>query len=332
MAKKPATDWGSVARSASDRAHQYELETIKAELKAANNAHQETLRALESARLASTRCVKINKAPASKSAADDLVEVIFSDVHGNQHDPAAFGRLIQDLKIIRPDRIIIGGDFINCGGFLAEHHTMGYVADTEDSYEEDVKVSNLLLDEIIKAAPGAEIHYIEGNHEWRVERWAVNSKLAHFKDVELLRRTFAPEHVLRLKERGIAYYRQGLTHGDCTVPGWVKFDKINFVHKISNSSDAADVALSKAAGNIVYFDTHRASFKPKFKASLGLIAAWNPGCLCKRQPLYANTNPTEWTHGYLVRFISRKTGAFQMVNVTIDDGQSFASMLLKNRS
>jgi hypothetical protein len=325
-------EWGAIARAGAAREHDYEVERLRSEIKALNNAHKETLQALESARLAGMKLVKITKSKPSSTSSDDLVEVIFSDVHGNQHDPAAFGRLIQDLKVIRPDRIIIGGDFINCGGFLAEHHTMGYVADTQDSYEEDVKVSNLLLDEIIKAAPGAEIHYVEGNHEWRVERWAVNSKLAHFKDVELLRRTFAPEYVLRLKDRGISYYRQGQIHGDCTVPGWVKFDKISFVHKISNSSDAADVALSKAAGNIVYFDTHRASYKPKYKPNLGLIAAWNPGCLCLRQPLYANTNPTEWTHGYLVRFISRKTGAFQMVNVTIDNGQSFASMLLKNRS
>lgn len=329
--EKSKTDWGAAARAAASREHKYEVERLTAELASVKNAHRETLQALNAARIASTKLHKVAKASPTKVTSDDLVEVIFSDVHGNKHDPAAFARLISDLKGLKPDRIIIGGDFIDCGGFLAEHHTLGYVAEQEDSYEDDIRVSNLLLDEVIMAAPTAEIHYIEGNHEWRVERWAVTSKLAHYKDVEMLRKTFAAEYVLRLKERGIRYYRQGQIHGDCTVPGWVKFDKVSFVHKISNSSDAADVALSKATGNICYFDTHRASFKPKYKPNLGLIAAWNPGCLCKRQPLYANTNPTEWTHGYLVRFISRKTGNFQMVNVTIDDGKSFAGALLTHR-
>jgi hypothetical protein len=157
----------------------------------------------------------------------------------------------------------------------------------------------------------------------------LTQRLAHHKDVELLRKTFCAEHVLRLADRGIRYYRQGEMHG-CEVPGWVKLDKAFFVHKISNAKDAASVALAKAAGNIVYFDTHRAGFKPTYLPGVGLISAWNPGCLCKRQPLYANTNPTEWTHGYLLRFISRATGAFQMINVTINDGGvSYAGALLK---
>jgi hypothetical protein len=262
----------------------------------------------------------------------DIVEVIFSDVHGNQHDPAAFGALLGDLKSLRPDRIFIGGDFINCGGFLAEHHTLGYVAETDDSYEDDVRVANVLLDAVIETSGCPDIHYLEGNHEWRVERWALTQRLAHHKDVEHLRRTFAPEFVLRLKERGVRYYRQGHLHGDCTVPGWVKLDKVFFVHKLSNAADAAAQAMAKAGGNVCYFDTHRASFKPKFVPGTGLIAAWNPGCLCLRQPLYANTRPTEWTHGYLVRFISRSTGHFQMVNVTINEGTSLGGMMLHGKA
>ena len=105
-----------------------------------------------------------------------------------------------------------------------------------------------------------------------------------------------------------------------------------FVHKISNARDAAGQAMAKAAGNIVFFDTHRAAFKPMHLPGVGLISAWNPGCLCKRQPLYANTRPTEWTHGYLVRFISRKTGNFQMTNITINEGTSYASLLLKPKA
>jgi hypothetical protein len=307
-----------------------EAAAARSQLEAERRAHAETVKALERVRF--TKPPKKITPRTSTAGTGDIVEVIFSDVHGNKHDPAAMAAFLGDLKSLNPDRLIIGGDFIDCGGFLAEHHTLGYVAETEDSYEDDVAVANSLLDQILAAARPSEVHYIEGNHEWRVERWALTQRLAHHKDTDLLRRTFCPEHVLRLKDRGIAYYHQGKTHGDCDTPGWVKIDKAFFVHKISNARDAAGQAMAKAAGNIVFFDTHRAQFKPMHLPGVGLISAWNPGCLCKRQPLYANTRPTEWTHGYLVRFISKKTGNFQMTNITINDGVSYASLLLKPKS
>lgn len=317
----------SIVTASQVTAAQTETAQARAQLEAERRAHAETVRALEKARF--TKPPGKVKPVTSRAGSGDVVEVIFSDVHGNKHDPAAMGALLGDLKTLSPDRIVIGGDFIDCGGFLAEHHTLGYVAETEDSYEDDVAVSNSLLDQILHAASPREVHYIEGNHEWRVERWAVTQRLAHHKDVDLLRRTFCPEHVLRLKDRGIRYYRQGQIHGDCDTPGWVRIDKAFFVHKISNARDAAGAAMAKAAANIVFFDTHRAAFKPMHLPGVGLISAWNPGCLCKRQPLYANTRPTEWTHGYLVRFISKKTGNFQMCNITINEGTSYASLLLK---
>jgi hypothetical protein len=323
---KTAT-WAAAASAAQVADHVTKVKALEKELAAERAAHAVTVKTLERVRHGSRKVVRAPKAVAPKVGSGDLVEVIFSDVHGNQHDPAAFAALLGDLKALKPDRIFIGGDFINCGGFLAEHHTLGYVAETDDSYEDDVRVSNILLDAIVEASGCGDIHYLEGNHEWRVERWALTQRLAHHKDIEHLRRTFAPEHVLRLAERGIRYYRQGRDHG-CGIPGWVRLDKVFFVHKLSNAADAASVAMAKAGGNVCYFDTHRAAFKPKFVPGIGLLAAWNPGCLCQRQPLYANTRPTEWTHGYLVRFISKATGSFQMVNVTIDEGKSFASSLL----
>lgn len=321
------TRWDEIARAGEATKHKATVQELSAQLDAERKAHAETIRALESARAPRRKLAPITPSKSS-TASGDIVEVIFSDVHGNQHDPKAFAALIGDLEVLNPNRIFIGGDFINCGGFLAEHHTLGYVAESDDSYESDIEVSNHLLDAIQRAAPNAEIHYLEGNHEWRVERWALTQRLAHHKDIEHLRKTFCAENVLRLAKRGIRYYRQGATHPGCTVPGWVKMDKLFYVHKISNAVDAASVAIAKAAGNIVFFDTHRGAFKPTMIPGVGLISAWNPGCLCQRQPLYANTNPTGWTHGYLVRFISKKTGAFQMVNVTINDGLSYGGLML----
>lgn len=259
----------------------------------------------------------------------DFVEVIVSDIHGNKHDPAAFAAFESDLKGLNPDRVFLGGDIMDCGGFLGEHHALGYVAETADSYEDDLAATNDLLNRIQKSAKRADIHYLEGNHEWRVERYALTQKLAHHRDVEMLRRTFCAEHRLGLKERGITYYRQGHLHTGCNIQGWVRLDKLFYVHKISNAVDAGRMALGKTGGNVVFFDTHRAAFTPRKLPAVGLIAAWNPGCLCKLQPLWMNTNPTGWTHGYLVRFISR-TGLFQMVNISIEDGTSLGTAMFRH--
>ena len=302
------------------------MEALRDQLATYKHRYAEAVSTINRAAAVKFKPVSFKPRPKLKG---DFVEVIVSDIHGNKHDPAAFAAFESDLKSIKPNRVFLGGDIMDCGGFLAEHHTLGYVADTEDSYEEDLAATNHLLNRIQKAASSADVHYQEGNHEWRVERLALTQRLSHHKDTEMLRRTFCAEYRLGLAERGITYYRQGLRHTGCPVQGWVMLDNLHYVHKISNAVDAARVAVNKAGGNIVFFDTHRSAFSPKKMPAAGLIAAWNPGCLCKLQPLYANTNPTGWTHGYLVRFISR-TGLFQMVNISIEEGVSFGKTMFNH--
>jgi hypothetical protein len=326
------SDWKDIAAAGKEAKFNSEAARLKQQLDLERRAHTATLAALEEARLVASGPLPAPPTPAKRAKLKgDEVEVIFGDVHGNHHDPAAFSALLADLKIIKPHRVIIGGDFINCGGFLAEHHTLGYVAESQDSYEEDIVVANRLLSAIQEHSNASEILYIEGNHEWRVERWALTQRLSHHKDTELLRRTFCAQHVLNLEKRGIKYFPQGQTHPGCQVPGWIKLGKVYFTHKIAGGSDAAETALRKVGGNIVFFDTHRATFKPRHIPNIGTVGAWNPGCLCKRQPMYAHTNPTGWTHGYLVRHVSR-TGNFQIVNVSIADGVSFGSLMLRGSS
>jgi len=322
-------DWAKIAAVGEKRSFDAHAAQLRAQLDLERKAHTETLKALDAARLlAAGPLPQRTAAKARPRLKGDKVEVIFGDVHGHHHDPDAFAAMLGDLTIIRPDRIVIGGDFMDCGGFLAEHHTLGYVAESEDSYEMDMAISNRLLTDIQEAANDPEVDYIEGNHEWRVERWALTQRLAHHKDVELLRRTFCAEHVLRLKDRGVRYFSMAQKHDGLTVPGTIKRGKLYLTHKLAGGSDAAESALKKMGGNVVFFDTHRATFKPRYIPHVGQVAAWNPGCLCKRQPTYANTNPTGWTHGYLVRFIAA-SGAFQMVNMTIADGVSFGGLMLK---
>jgi hypothetical protein len=262
-------------------------------------------------------------APKASSAKGDLVRVIANDVHGSMMDRPAVEAFLSDLRRWNPDEIVLNGDIVECGGFLAAHHTLGYVAQTSYSYQDDIAAANWFLDEVQKAAPKAEIHYLEGNHEDRVERWVVDQTMRHQRDSEFLRELIAPHALLKLEQRGINFYRRSVEYVAGLPPGWIKLGKIFFVHELSGSKNAARDSVTRTAGNVVYAHTHREDSASVVLPGVGLVKAWNPGCLCQRQPLWRHSDPTGWSHGYAVQIVA-KSGEFLHLNIPIWEGQSLA--------
>jgi hypothetical protein len=262
-------------------------------------------------------------APKASSAKGDLVRVIANDVHGSMMDRPAVEAFLSDLRRWNPDEIVLNGDIVECGGFLAAHHTLGYVAQTSYSYQDDIAAANWFLDEVQKAAPKAEIHYLEGNHEDRVERWVVDQTMRHQRDSEFLRELIAPHALLKLEQRGINFYRRSVEYVPGLPPGWIKLGKIFFVHELSGSKNAARDSVTRTAGNVVYAHTHREDSASVVLPGVGLVKAWNPGCLCQRQPLWRHSDPTGWSHGYAVQIVA-KSGEFLHLTIPIWEGRSLA--------
>jgi hypothetical protein len=251
----------------------------------------------------------------------DRIRICAADLHGAKQNPTAVAAFLADVKRINPHEIILGGDIVDCGGFLAQHHTMGYVAETAYSYEDDIAAASNFLDRLQGAAPRARIEYLEGNHERRVETWCVTQTLRHQKDAELLRRAVSPETLLRLKTRGIPYYRVSECYDRLDIPGIIHRGNVYFVHGITTAKHAAAVTLERTGANIVYFHSHRAQSDIQRRLHSGVIGAWNPGCLCEQQPLWNHGKPTNWTNGYAVQLTTR-TGRFLHLNIPLIDGQS----------
>ena len=168
--------------------------------------------------------VKI-KAKSTPALDGDFSRIIFGDTHGCKADTAALAALLADISAIKPKEIVMLGDHLDCGGFLAQHHTIGYVAETEYTFEDDVTAANQLLDEVQKRAPGASIYYLEGNHERRLERWCVTQALANRSDSNYLRRMFSAESVLSLEQRGIQFFKQGMFYHGLRIPATIKLGK-----------------------------------------------------------------------------------------------------------
>jgi predicted phosphodiesterase len=257
---------------------------------------------------------------------DDFVRVICGDVHGCVMDRPAVEAFLADLRKWQPDEVVLLGDIVECGGFLAAHHTLGYVAQTAYSWQDDIAAGIWFLDEVQKAAPGALIHYLEGNHEDRVERWIVDQTMRHSRDAEFLRRMIAPDVLLNLQGRGINFYRRGEETLPGLPPGWIKLGKVFFVHELGGGKNAASSAVGRTAGNVVFGHTHREDTSTMVMPGVGLVKAWNPGCLCQRQPLWRHSDPTGWSHGYAVQFVSR-SGEFLHLQIPIWEGRSLVGSM-----
>jgi hypothetical protein len=254
----------------------------------------------------------------------DLVRVVASDVHGCKMHRPAVAAMLGDIKQLNPGSVMLIGDIADCGGFLAQHHVWGYVAETSYTYEDDIRAANTFLDETREAAPNSLIELVEGNHEQRVERWCITQALrgGNAKDAEYLRKQFAPEILLRLAERGIPYYRMGAFYDGLPVPGTIKRGNCFYTHgSFLTSKTAARDAVARFSGNVSFGNTHRPDIYVGRRANVGVIGGFNAGCLCELQPLWQNTNPTDWSHGYAVQFISH-SGKFLHLNVPIIEGES----------
>ena len=317
----PKTNWSEIHRSSTLKAHREEVAALQTQLVQTRATLERTIEA---------RRVKFTAAPRPKGRqTGDIVRVSIHDTHGMHADTQAISAVIADLKVIDPDEIILLGDIMDCGGFLAQHHVMGYVSETDYSYEQDLEAANALLDAIQQASPRAKIEYVEGNHEKRVETWAVTETLRHSRDSEGLRRCYAPEFRLNLKERGIPYYRMSECYDGLTTPGFIKRGKLFYTHGSFVTSKHATASIhSKVAGNVRFANTHRAQAETVHRMGVGFIGAYNAGCLCRKGPLWRNTDPTEWSDGYGIDLIT-PSGSFLALNVPILDGTSHFSSLFK---
>jgi len=266
-----------------------------------------------------------------KHTPDTEVVVTIPDVHGSLMDTDAVRACLTDVALLNPDVVIIMGDLLDCGGFLAQHHVLGYVAQSEYTFEQDVRSANNFLDTLQANAPHAKIYYLEGNHERRMETFCVTSALRNNDDARYLRSMFGPEIVLNLNTRGIDFLRQGETRGNVVIGGTLKLgnDKVPrfYTHGISACKHAAVRHVERFCANVWYGHTHRRNSVTINTVQHQSIGGFSSGCLCKRQPMYMHTSPENWSHGYGATLVA-KSGNFQHVDVLIVRGQSLLMPLL----
>jgi len=282
---------------------------------------QREIKALRAMKVPKQKPLKIGRGKAAKHFA----RVIIPDSHGAHIDPVARAVFLADLQRIQPREIVMLGDHLDCAGTFSSHQA-SYTNELRESYDSDVFAANAFLDDIQAAAPNAIIHYIEGNHEQHVERWVARTFKSH-ADAQMVLGMIGPEGVLRLRERGITYYKRSEHYMNLTIPGTIRLGRVFFTHGISHSKSADRVHLDRFGASVVFGHVHRDIWvRSRTVTSTGHISCC-PGTLAKLQPLYRHTQPTEWSHGYGLETVNDSTGNFAHLNIAILDGSSTLSEL-----
>jgi hypothetical protein len=251
---------------------------------------------------------------------------LIPDSHGAHIDKAAAAAFLGDLEYLQPREVVWLGDHMDCGGFLAQHHTMGFVAESSYSFSDDIDAANQFVDEVQVRTPEAVHHFLTGNHEHRIERWCCTHALGNSKDATLLLKTFGVQSVLNLEKRRIHYYSRSHIEPDLRTRGAIKLGCCYFVHDVSTARNAAQVAINKFGANVSFGDTHRIDYVVSRKAERDIVAATH-GCLTTLRPYWQETNITDWSHGYGVQIVSNN-GEFLQIIVPILDGRSLLGPLL----
>lgn len=256
------------------------------------------------------------------------LRVIVPDSHGSMIDNEASRAFLEDLKFLDPDELVWLGDHVDCSSIFSVHQR-SYVEEMAYSYEEDIACADRFIAETEARAPKAyrngAVHYLEGNHEAHVERW-ISRTLLHERDAEAMRDVLAPDRRLKLRERGIRFYRsQGFYQG-LPIRGAFRLGKCLFLHGYRANKYATASHLDDLSCNLVHGHTHRSQSIVKRTIS-GEIGAWCPGTLAQLQPLYQHTAISGWSHGYGLQLVEE--GRFMHINVPIHRGRSMLRPLLK---
>lgn len=256
-----------------------------------------------------------------------FIRLIIPDTHGSIIDQAAMA-MLGDVQQFAPSirEVILMGDHLECGGFLAQHHTLGFVATSQYTFTDDAVACNIFLDRLQGLVPHADFHYLEGNHENRIERWIVDQVVGNAQDKKYLNDLFSTSSVLSLAKRGINFYSSGQFYG-LRVPGAIKLGKCHFLHGSNHGKDVARKMAGAFGGNVVFAHVHTQQSVTIRTVTGGEIGSWCPGCLCQLQPLYRHSSITDWSHGYAFQIVDAASGEFLHINVPIVDGRSLLTGL-----
>lgn len=222
---------------------------------------------------------KRNTVPASAPRGGTYRVLSLFDVHVPDADAWALKAVLDFARDIKPDHVVIGGDFLELES-CSQH---GGVANPQALVDE-IKAGRKALERIRKACPDAKLVYLEGNHETRLGRVVAGTlptfdgalDLPSLLELDEMRCEWVPYRRLWRPFPGaqLAY-----THGDWSP-----------LHHAKRHADGYGVSVR-------YGHTHRPQTYARSYGDGRVLQGIGTGCLRTLDPSWAGPHHG-WTHGF----------------------------------
>lgn len=246
--------------------------------------------------------------------------MVLPDLHLPVHDRSALRIVLKAFDHLKPRRVVILGDWLDAA-FASAHPASSREEAKQGGYiANEIEPCRRLLQQFEEHAE--QVIYLEGNHEFRVERLITREKGAWLAIPELV----LPKQLLsmdRKKEFIWVPYQHNASKDAYRLPHYKIADGLIAVHGWSTSKYAARKHLDLVRGwSIVHGHTHRAQSDTVRHPMTGNInQAWSPGCLAQLQPMWQHSSPTEWVHGFSLVYCRDDLSRWTSYTVTIDRGE-----------
>ena len=211
------------------------------------------------------------------------------DVHiPDQIDLSGVMEFIKDFK---PHILILGGDFMDFDylSSWSQHRVEYFLEDKpREQYDNDIKMANGVLDKLDKyrIQSGAELHYLEGNHEERLRRL-----YDKFPDKSrTIYEAYDYKSHLHLKERGYSWHSYNQV---------VKKGRLYFTHGVYHNKYHTAKHGSIYNRNLRYGHLHGYqawSMISPIDHHEKIVKAIP--CLCHKNPHYMKDRPNAWQNGF----------------------------------
>jgi metallophosphoesterase superfamily enzyme len=230
--------------------------------------------------------------------------IIIPDLHMTDRLPKDYLAVRGFIKDFKPDRIVLLGDFMDVGSLSAWDTDKKRIMENK-RFKKEIVAANDELDYLTDCLnKDGKIDYIEGNHEWRVERYLD-------KNPEMEGLIELPEK-LGLEERNIDWYPY-LNQ----VKNPLKIGDMHFIHGMYTNMNHAKKHLQALGCNVCYGHKHETQTAMQNMAMQKPYMAYGLGTLGDKSPDFMKGRPANWMNQFGVFYWDTNTGNFNLFPVNV---------------
>lgn len=227
------------------------------------------------------------------------------DIHAPFQDEKAINALIAFAKYWKPETVIYLGDVIDFYAISSFVKDPARSLEVQDEIDSAIKV----IAKINSAINGSQKFFIEGNHEFRLQKflWSRASELSGLRNLTV-------PALLQLDSFGIKYVKEGrmkfrgmvIKHGD-------------IVRKFGAYTAKGEFEATGMSG--ISGHTHRLAVYPQTNES-GSYMWMECGCLCKLNAEYLRGKIPNWQQGFGIGYYKEGSKRFHVERIPIIQGKA----------